>query len=107
MSVSSKMEYRNPNYTCSSKSINYRIFKTNFVTEFYITHLQPNFYIPLARFRTTNNILPIERGRWENVERTQRICTLCNYNAIGDEFHYLFECEAFKKEGKSFCRDFI
>ena len=86
----------------SSKSINYRIFKTNFVTEFYITHLQPKFYILLARFRTTNNRLPIERGRWENVERAQRICTLCNYNAIGDEFHYLFECEAFKERRKVF-----
>ena len=39
----------------SSKSINYRIFKTNFVTEFYITHLQPKFDIPLARFRTINS----------------------------------------------------
>ena len=86
----------------SSKSINYRIFKTNFVTEFYITHLQPKFYIPLARFRTTSNRLPIERGRWENVERAQRICTLCNYNAIGDEFHYLFECKAFKERRKVF-----
>ena len=86
----------------SSKSINYRIFKTNFVTEFYITHLQPKFYIPLARFRTTNNRLPIERGRWENVKRAQRICTLCNYNAIGDEFHYLFECKAFKERRKVF-----
>ena len=86
----------------SSKSINYRIFKTNFVTEFYITHLQPKFYIPLARFRTTNNRLPVERGRWENVERAHRICTLCNCNAISDEFHFLFECEAFKERRKVF-----
>ena len=86
----------------SSKSINYRVFKTNFVNEFYITHLQPKFYIPLTRFRTTNNRLPIERGRWENVERAQRICTLSNYNAIGDEFHYLFVCEAFNERRKVF-----
>ena len=89
-----------------TSSINYRIFKTNFVTEFSITHLQLKFYIPLARFRTTNNRLPIERGRWENVERAQRICTLCNYNAIGDEFHYLFECEAFKERRKVFLPGF-
>ena len=36
----------------SPKYLNYRIFKTEFTTELYITKLQPNFYIPLARFRT-------------------------------------------------------
>ena len=75
----------------SPKCINYRIFKTDFKTEFYFTELQSKFYIPIARFRTTNHRLPIERGRWENIERSQRFCTLCTLNALGDEFHYLFE----------------
>ena len=47
----------------SSKCSNYRIFKTEFKTEFHLTELQPNFYIPIARFRTANHRLPIERGR--------------------------------------------
>lgn len=80
----------------SPKCLNYRIFKTEFTTELYITKLQPNFYIPLARFRTTNNRFPVEKGRWENIDRSQRFCTMCNYNVLGDEFHYLFECEFFK-----------
>ena len=81
----------------SPKCINYRTFKTEFKMEFYISELQPKFYIPIARFRTTNHRLPIERGRWENIERSQRICTLCNRNEMGDEFHYLFECDFFKE----------
>ena len=81
----------------SPKCINYRTFKTEFKMEFYISELQPKFYIPIARFRTTNHRLPIERGRWENIERSQRIGTLCNRNEMGDEFHYLFECDFFKE----------
>ena len=76
----------------SPKCINNRIFKTEFKIEPYITELQPRSYITLSRFRTTNNRLPIERGRWENVDRLQRFCNLCTGNMLGDEFHYLLEC---------------
>lgn len=86
----------------SSKCINYRIFKTDFMLEKYITKLQPSLYIPIARYRTTNNRLPIEKGRWENIDRNRRFCQLCNKNLIGDEYHYLFECENFK-EIRRFC----
>ena len=65
----------------SPKCINYRILKTGF----YLIALQSKFYIPITRFKATNHRLPIERGRWENIERSQRFCTLCNRNALGDE----------------------
>ena len=57
----------------SPKCINYRTFKTEFKMEFYISELQPKFYIPIARVRTTNHRLPIERGRWENIEVTKNL----------------------------------
>ena len=43
-------------------------------------------------FEKKKRKLPIEVGRWSNIPREQRICTLCNLQKIGDEFHYLFEC---------------
>jgi hypothetical protein len=30
-----------------------------------------------CRFRTSNHRLPIEVGRWTNVERHNRLCQLC------------------------------
>jgi hypothetical protein len=42
--------------------------------------------------RTSNLHLPIETGRWANIPRQDRICTLCNEN-IGDEVHILFRCK--------------
>lgn len=38
----------------------------------------------IARFRTSNHKLPIETGRWNNVDRENRKCWLCNVD-IGDE----------------------
>ena len=68
----------------------------------YFIDLQPKFYIPIAKFRTTNHHLPVEKGRWENIERSQRVCTICNRNALGNEFHYLFECDAFEDSRKMY-----
>ena len=84
----------------SPKCINYRLFKTEFKTESYFTELHSKFYIPIARFRTTNHRLQIERGRWENIERSQTICHLCDRNNLGDEFHYLFWCDFFHETRK-------
>ena len=56
--------------------------------------MPPNMYYPILKFRTNNHNFPIETGRWQNIRRTDRICNLCNSPAVGDEFHYLFRCEA-------------
>lgn len=76
----------------SPKCLNYRIFKENLELEPYINILQPKYFKILCRFRTCNMKLPIETGRWQNIPRQNRLCTLCNMNEIGDEFHYLFNC---------------
>ena len=81
--------------------------KVEFKIEFYINELQPKFYIPIARYRTANNRLPIERGSWNDAERSQRVYTLCNRNELRDEFHYLFECEFFLKKLDYIYRVFI
>ena len=84
----------------SPKCLNYRLFKTTFILEKYITELSLKSAITLAKFRTTNHKLPIEKGRWENIERNQRTCNLCNRNALGDEYHFLLECEFFNAQRK-------
>ena len=94
------MQKWNSDIQASPKCINYRTFKINFKIEPYITDLQPRSFITLSRFRTTNNRLPVERGRWENAERSQRFCNLCTGNILGNEFHYWLECKYFTEERK-------
>ena len=76
----------------SSKGINYRIFKKELTLEKYFSILPVKYCKLFCKFRTMNHKLPIETGRWHNISRQNRICTLCNYE-IGDEFHYLINCK--------------
>ena len=85
----------------SPKAINYRIFKETFEFEKYFQILDFKKATDLCRFRTTNHKLPIEQGRWNNVGRSNRICTLCAANDIGDEFHYILQCKFFERERKT------
>jgi hypothetical protein len=54
-----------------------------------------------CRFRTSNHRLPIEVGRWTNVERHNRLCQLCQSREIGDEFHYVLQCPNFVTDRKN------
>jgi hypothetical protein len=70
------------------KASNYRIFKENFEFENYFRILEDKDIYTLCKFRTTNHKLPIETGRWNNIDRVNRICTKCDNITIGDEYQY-------------------
>jgi hypothetical protein len=81
----------------SSSSISFRIFKTEFKFEKYLSILSPKQRQVLVKLRLSNNRLPIITGQWTNVPRQERTCNLCKNNLIADEFHYLFVCKCFKE----------
>ena len=60
--------------------------------------------IALTKFRCGNHRLPVVTGRFNGIERQNRICTLCNLNKIGDEFHYLFECPKLESNRKKYIK---
>ena len=86
----------------SRKFANYKIFKTTFGFENYFKLLPTNLALTFCHFRCCNNKLPIEKGILYGIERNRRFCHLCNTNAIGDEFHYIFECPYFKLDRKKY-----
>ena len=91
----------------SPKSLCYRIFKdSNFEFENYLDILENKDRILLCRYRTCNHRLPIETGRWTNIDRNERYCQLCNSNKIGDEYHYILECQTCMHERKKFLGDY-
>ena len=49
-----------------------------------------------------NHKLPIECGRWINVNREDRKCELCDSNDLGDEFYYLLKCKFFDESRKDY-----
>jgi hypothetical protein len=46
-----------------------------------------------SNFRAGSHELEIERGRYRHTPREERLCSLCDKNAIENEFHFLLCCE--------------
>ncbi len=86
----------------SEKCLNYRIFKHTFSCEDYLLMLPHNLRHALCRLRTVNHKLPIERGRYSNLPRYRRTCNLCDKNLLGDEYHFLLECDMLKDLRKKY-----
>lgn len=82
----------------SSKGTNYALFKDNIQIEKYLSILNGPLVKSMLRFRTGNHKLPVEVGRWNDIELTDRKCQLCQTSNIGDEFHYILECPFFRSE---------
>ena len=40
-------------------------------------------------------------GRWQGLNRNERICNLCNWQEIGDEYHYIVNCTHFARSRSS------
>ena len=45
--------------------------------------------------RSGTNQLLIEKGRWQKLERKDRICPQCKLNKVEDEVHFLTECDQY------------
>ena len=82
----------------SSKGRSYSLFKQEIKLENYIFTLNGPLLFAMIRFRTANHKMPIETGRWNQIDLPERKCQLCDKNDLGDEYHYLFICPFFRNE---------
>ena len=72
--------------------------QAKFEFEEYFNILSTADAIKLCRFRTTKHYLSIETVRCRNVDRGNRYCNICNYQKLGDEYHYVLECSSLTKK---------
>ena len=86
----------------SSKCKLYNKIKHKFILEPYLTALPYKQRKMLAKFRTSNHRLPIEKGRHLGLEEIDRTCALCGSDSIGDECHYIFYCPFFNAARKMY-----
>ena len=55
--------------------------------------------LSLLRFRLGAHDLRVSTGRWEGrcgVPRPQRLCERCSKQCVEDEYHMIFECDAYE-----------
>ena len=82
----------------SNKCLVYRMFKTEFRFEKYLTSIPFKLRNLFTKFRCRSTRLPIESGVFVGIKRDDRVCTLCESHDIGDEFHYIFTCSFFSND---------
>ena len=70
----------------------YKHIKSSFESEFYLSKLPESLRLSIAKFRTLNHRLPIQRGRYDGTLRGERLCRLCDEDVVGDEFHFILNC---------------
>ena len=91
------------NYLFKSKLDMYRIVKSNYKTEKYVTdNIDSNLRSFIAQI--TCGILPlhIETGRYIGIDRNKRVCKICNSNTEEDEIHFIFVCPKYATSRKLF-----
>ena len=49
----------------------------------------------LTKFRLSNHLLMIEKGRHKDLDRTERFCPFCP-KSIEDEIHFLLNCKTYQ-----------
>ena len=78
----------------SSKLRLYRLVKQSLVREEYLKSSNIEGRRQMVRFRGGTNTLRIETGRWEGLQREERICLQC-LQGVEDERHVLLHCNLY------------
>ena len=89
----------------SNRLLMYSRYKHDFIFEKYLDFMSEKKYrSALSQFRLSSHDLEIERGRYANVDRDDRICLLCNSNQIENEYHFLFTCPFYRDLRKTYLK---
>ena len=70
----------------------YTNVKKNFKFETYLDNIPREERRAMTKLRLSCHTLPIEKMRYQKIQRAERKCTLCKENEVGDEWHYLMRC---------------
>ncbi len=70
----------------------YKDLKQLYEIEPYIMYIEDPFIRKdMTKFRISEHMLRIEKGRYKKIERNNRVCLICNNGEIEDEFYFMME----------------
>lgn len=58
----------------------------------------------ISKFRTSSHILAVEKGRHNDVDRSQRLCISCNEGEVEDEHHFFSKCPHYYQQRTNFIK---
>jgi hypothetical protein len=82
-------------FNINNKLFLYSKIKTNYIIEPFIENSNFENRKLIVKMRRSDHVLEIERGRYNKINREQRICRQCHLNVhvIEDEEHFFFHCK--------------
>ena len=80
-------------FNINNKRFLYSKIKTNYIIEPFIENSNFENRKLIVKMRISDHVLEIERGRYNKINREQRICRICHLNVIEDEEHFFFHCQ--------------
>ena len=80
-------------FNINNKLFLYSKIKTNYIMEPFIENSNFENRKLIVKMRISDHVLEIERGRYNKINREQRICRQCHPNVIEDEEHFFFHCQ--------------
>ena len=97
---------------CNKKLSILKSIKLDFEPSEYLCVLRDKKYISaMAKMRCSDHTLSIERGRYSNKTREERICKYCfeNHNEIiiENEYHFLIKCPVYKELRDQYITSYI
>ena len=96
------------NINNSNRLHSYAGFKHEFKFEKYLDFIGERKYrTALSRFRLSSHNLNIERGRYEGIPRDERLCNVCNMNAVETEYHFLLVCPRYTDLRRKFLKPYF
>ena len=83
-------------YNESPKCHLYRYIFDNNVLQFYLDRPLNYIYKPyICKMRISAHNLNIETGRFYNLDRHERVCSMCNLNVVEEEYRFILQCEKY------------
>ena len=74
----------------------YKELKSCFEFEKYLENVTSRkLRIAFAKMRTCSHSLNIHTGRYTRLDRSLRLCQLCDIAEVEDEFHFIFKCTCY------------
>ena len=84
------------------KLIFYSKLKEKYNKENYLNMKNIEYRKMITNIRISTHRLNIETGRYQNINKEERVCNLCNLNEIESEEHFLFKCPIYNQHRKTF-----
>ena len=91
----------------SNRLETYARFKHEFCNKKYLDIVTENKYRKaLTQFRLSSHDLAIERGRYQNIDRLERICNFCMGKLVESEYHFLLVCPLYRELRQKYMKSY-